>query len=77
MTSHKSLRVHLDGMRVAEKLILCPCEEPSVVRAVDGSTPFHLLSLNLRKLVFEDRAGQVVFAILCLGMMCFRNNFFY
>lgn len=43
MTSHKSLRVHLEGMRVAEKLILCPCEEPSVVRAVDGLTPFHLL----------------------------------
>lgn len=75
MTSHKSLRVHLEGMRVAEKLILCPCEEPSVARAwVDA---FSSTALNLRKLVFEDGAGQVVFAIWCLGMMCFRSKFFY
>lgn len=41
MTSHKSLRVHLEGMRVVEKLIVCPCEEPSVWP--EQSTPFHLL----------------------------------
>lgn len=77
MTSRKSLRVHLAGVRVAEKLIACRLREAQRSLSSRRIDAFSSSALHLRKLVLEDRAARMADAILCLGVMSFTNDLFH
>lgn len=76
-SSHESLRVHLAGVRVAEKLILCQLQGAQRSHGSRWIDVFLSSAVHLRNLMLEDRAAQMASAILCLEVICFTNDLFY